>query len=417
MTGRAVIVGASHAGAQIAASLRQLRWDGDIALIGDEAALPYQRPPLSKAYLAGDMGVDSLAIRDAEFYDKQQITRLDARVASIDRTSNHLQLVDGERVPFDRLALCTGARPRQLDAPGEDLGGVFYLRRASDAESVRAATRDGRRAVVVGGGFVGLETAASLRKLGLDVTVLEAAERVLGRVTTPAVSAFYSQVHRAEGVVVRTGAVVEAFGGEDRVREVVLAGGECIPADIVIVGIGVKPNTELAASTGLDVDDGVVIDDRARTSDPSIVAAGDCTSHTMARYGRRIRLESVPSAGEQAKVAAATMCDKAKEITALPWFWSDQYDLKLQIAGLKSDYDEVVINGDPTRDRDFSCFYFRNGRLIAADCVNRPRDFVFTKQALTQGHHVDRSDVENLRHGPAGRNREHEALTLPAPSG
>lgn len=215
---------------------------------------------------------------------------------------------------------------------------------------------------------------------------------MLERVTAPEVSAFYERVHRDAGVTVRTRALVEALGGDDRVREVRLAGGEKVPADLVVVGVGLQPNTELAAAAGLLVDDGVVIDDRARTSDHDIVAAGDCTSHVMARYGRCVRLESVPSAVEQAKVAAATMCGKDKTIAALPWFWSDQYDLKLQIAGLNTGYDEVLLSGDPScdRDRDFTCFYFRAGELIAADCVNRPRDFAFSKRTLSPGLPVGR---------------------------
>ena len=394
MTARAVIVGASHAGAQVAAGLRQHKWDGDIVLIGDEAALPYQRPPLSKAYLAGDMAVDALAIRGADFYAKQEITRRDGAVESIDRAAQQVELADGARLRYDRIALCTGARPRRLNAPGEDLEGVFYLRTSADVEAIRVAARTGGRAVIVGGGYVGLETAASLRKLGLEVIVLEAAERVLGRVTAPQVSAFYTRVHAEEGVEIRTGAAVEAFAGDRRVQEVVLAGGERIAADFVIIGIGVLPNTDLATTAGIVVDDGVVIDDRARTSDPLITAAGDCASHDMARYGRRIRLESVPSAGEQAKAAAATMCGKTKEIAALPWFWSDQYDLKLQIAGLNHGYDEIVVSGDPTRDRAFTCYYLREGQLIAADCINRPRYFIFSKQTISSGKEVDRAELE-----------------------
>ncbi|ALE80340.1 NAD(P)/FAD-dependent oxidoreductase [Pseudonocardia alni] len=389
MNATAAIVGASHAGVQLAASLRQLEWGGDIVLISDEASLPYQRPPLSKAYLAGDMAVERLAIRGAEFYAKSGITRLNATVSSVDREARELQLADGRRVPYDRLAICTGARPARLSAPGDKLDGIFYLRTASDVEAIRSSALLGRRAVVIGGGYVGLETAASLRRIGLEVTVLEAAERVLGRVTAPEVSSFYSRVHMSEGVVVRTGAMVEAFCGDNWVREVVLSSGEHIPADFVVIGIGVDPNTELAAAAGLAIDNGIVIDDRAQTSDPLVVAAGDCTSHLMARYGRRIRLESIPSAGEQAKVAAATMCGNRKEIAALPWFWSDQYDVKMQIAGLSTGYDEVVIDGDPSRDRSFSCFYLRAGSIIAADCVNRPRDFMFSKQAIMQGGHFE----------------------------
>ncbi|BBY99606.1 MULTISPECIES: NAD(P)/FAD-dependent oxidoreductase [Mycobacteriaceae] len=391
---RTLIVGASHAGAQLAASLRQEGWTGEIVLIGDEAALPYQRPPLSKAYLAGKCTVDELAIRNAEFYTKQRIQLLDATVEAIDRSAGQLSLNTGDALPYDKLALCTGARPRRLPTPGADLAGVFYLRTAADVEMIREATSPGSRAVIVGGGYIGLETAASLRALGLEVTVIEATERVLERVTAPEVSAFFDRIHREEGVNIRTGALVKALSGDGRIiREVILAGGESIPADLVIVGIGVEPNTELAAAAGLVVDNGVVIDDQAQTSDSAIVAAGDCVSHDMARYGRRIRLESVPSAAEQAKVAAATLCGKSKKISALPWFWSDQYDLKLQIAGLNTGYDEVVLSGDPTRDRDFTCFYLRAGELIAADCINRPRDFMFSKRVITQQVPVERAEL------------------------
>jgi 3-phenylpropionate/trans-cinnamate dioxygenase ferredoxin reductase subunit len=390
---RTLIVGASHAGAQLAASLRQEGWTGEIVLIGEESALPYQRPPLSKAYLAGKCTLEELAIRSAEFYTKQRIQLLDARVEAIDRAVGRLSLSTGDALPYDKLALCTGARPRRLPTPGADLAGVFYLRTAADVEMIREATSPGGRAVIVGGGYIGLETAASLRALGLEVTVLEATERVLERVTAPEVSAFFDRIHREEGVNIRTGALVEALSGDGRIREVILASGESIPADLVIVGIGVQPNTELAAAAGLAVDNGVVIDDQARTSDPDIVAAGDCASHDMARYGRRIRLESVPSAVEQAKVAAATVCGKSKKISALPWFWSDQYDLKLQIAGLNTGYDEVILSGDPTRDRDFTCFYLRAGELIAADCINRPRDFMASKRIITQQLPIDRSEL------------------------
>ncbi|MDN4516745.1 FAD-dependent oxidoreductase [Mycolicibacterium austroafricanum] len=396
---RAVIVGASHAGAQLAASLRQEGWDGEIVLVGNESALPYHRPPLSKAYLAGKCTVDELAIRNAEFYTKQRIKLMDATVEVLDRSAGHLSLTTGDALPYDKLALCTGARPRRLSIPGADLPGVCYLRTAADVAMIRERTSPGRRAVIVGGGYIGLEAAASLRALGLEVTVLEATERVLERVTAPAVSAFFDRIHREEGVDIQTDALVDAMSGDGRVREVILASGESIPADLVIVGIGVEPNTDLAAAAGLAIDNGVVIDDQARTTDPDIVAAGDCTSHHMARYGRRIRLESVPGAGEQAKVAAATICGKSKKVAALPWFWSDQYDVKLQIAGLNTGYDEVVLSGDPTRDRDFTCFYLRAGELIAADCINRPRDFVFSKRVITQQVPIERAEL--MLAGPA----------------
>lgn len=393
-SGRALIVGASHAGAQLAASLRQEGWAGEVVVIGDEAALPYQRPPLSKAYLAGKSSLQELAIRKAEFYEKQKIRLLRATVTEIDRAAGQVVLGDGQTLAYDGLALCTGGRARPLAVPGIDLPGVFYLRAFADVEAIREAAASGRRAVIVGGGYIGLETAASLRALGLEVTVLEATERVLERVTAAEVSMFYERIHRDAGVVVRTGALVEAVAGDGRAREVVLAGGERIPADLVIVGVGLVPNTELASEAGLQVEDGVVIDDFASTSDPKIVAAGDCAIHHISRYGRRVRLESVPSAGEQAKAAAATLCGKERPISALPWFWSDQYDLKLQIAGLNTGYDEIVLSGDPARDRDFTCYYLKRGRLLAADCVNRPRDFMKAKRALGQGLDVDRAELQ-----------------------
>lgn len=390
---RAVIVGASHAGAQLAANLRREGWSGEVVLIGDEGGLPYHRPPLSKGYLAGKNGLDDLLIRGADFYEKQHIRLLNATVEAIHRSAKRVSLSTGDTLTYTKLALCTGARPRRLPTPGVDLPGIHYLRTAADVELIRAAATPGRRVVIVGGGYIGLETAASLCSLGMNVTVLEATERVLERVTAPEVSAFYTRIHNGEGVEIRTHALVEAFFGNGGVQEVVLADGEPIPADLVIVGVGVVPNTELASAAGLSVDNGIVIDDQARTSDPDIVAAGDCTSHTMARYGSRIRLESVSSAGEQAKIAAATICGKHSAIAALPWFWSDQYDLKLQIAGLNAGYDEVLLSGDPSRERDFSCFYFREGELIAADCVNRPRDFMSSKRAISQQLRVDRSEL------------------------
>ncbi|WIM85897.1 FAD-dependent oxidoreductase [Candidatus Mycobacterium wuenschmannii] len=390
---RVVVVGASHAGAQLAGNLRREGWAGEVVLIGDEGKLPYHRPPMSKAYLAGKSCLDEILIRGAYFYAKQNIQLVDATVDSIDRNAGRVCLSTGDTVDYTKLALCIGARARRLPTPGAELLGIHYLRTAADVELIRAAAVPGRRVVIVGGGYIGLETAASLCSLGMQVTVLEATDRVLERVTAPVVSDFFTRIHRDAGVDIRTQAIVEAFTGNGMVQEVVLADGESLPADVVIVGVGVVPNTELASAAGLSVDNGIVIDDQARTSDPGIVAAGDCTSHVMARYGSRIRLESVASAGEQAKIAAATVCGKHSAIAALPWFWSDQYDLKLQIAGLNTGYDEVVLSGDPSRDREFSCFYFRGGELIAADSVNRPRDFMFSKRAITNCLPIDRAEL------------------------
>jgi 3-phenylpropionate/trans-cinnamate dioxygenase ferredoxin reductase subunit len=265
---RALIIGASHAGAQLAASLRQDGWSGEIVLIGEEPTVPYQRPPLSKAYLAGKTTLDEITIRSSDFYSKQRIQLLNAHVEAIDRSAGHIVMSTGDTLTYDKLALCTGARPRQLRVPGADLPGVHYLRTAADVELIRTSAAPGRRVVIVGGGYIGLETAASLRALGLEVTVLEATTRVLERVTAPDVSTFFERIHREEGIDIRTGAKVAALVGDDCVREVTLSTGESIPTDLVIVGIGVEPRTELADAAGLVVDNGIVIDDHARTEDP-----------------------------------------------------------------------------------------------------------------------------------------------------
>ncbi|UTI66667.1 NAD(P)/FAD-dependent oxidoreductase [Paraconexibacter antarcticus] len=389
--GRVVIVGASHASAQLCAGLRQGGWAGEILLIGDEPSLPYQRPPLSKALLAGEATVADLLIRKPEFYEKERVVFRQARVTLIDREAATVDLDDGETVGYDRLVLCTGARPRPLDIPGADLAGVHCLRDAADTDAIQRTLATARRAVVIGAGYIGLEAAASLRKLGVDVTVLEAADRVLQRVTAPAISAFYDRVHREEGVDLRVGVGVAAIEGDAAVTGVRLADGELVAADLVIVGVGVVPNVELAQDAGLAVDNGILVDAHGRTDDPAVFAAGDCASYFDARYDRRLRLECVSNAVEQAKTVAATICGKDKTISALPWFWSDQYDLKLQIAGLSTGYDEIVLRGDPRTGRSFACFYFAEGRLVAADCVNRAQEFMFSKRAIGEGLSPDRA--------------------------
>ncbi|GAA4115787.1 FAD-dependent oxidoreductase [Nocardioides fonticola] len=388
--GRVVIVGAGHASAQLCASLRQEGWTGGIELIGSEPSLPYQRPPLSKAYLAGKADLDELLIRRPDFYAKQGVTFRNAHVTAISPDRHEVTTDDGTRIGYDKLVLCTGARPRRLDLPGAGLAGVHYLREVADVEAIRESARDAHHAVIIGAGYIGLETAASLRALGIGVTVLEAAGRVLERVTAPEVSDFYERVHREEGVDLRVGVGVAEIEGRERVDGVRLTDGVRIDADLVILGIGVVPNVELAEEAGLAVGDGIVIDPHGRTSDPDILAAGDCATYVDARYERRLRIESVPNAVEQAKSVAASICGNDRPISALPWFWSDQYDLKLQIAGLNIGYDEVILRGDPTRDRAFACFYLAQGRLIAADCVNRPQEFAFSKRAIAEGLAPDR---------------------------
>lgn len=402
-----IIIGASHAAAQLAPSLRQEGWTGRILVIGDETSIPYHRPPLSKAFLSGESDHGKILIRQPEVYTRLNIEfRLGIRVASIDRQAKQVVLADGERLSYDKLAICTGTRVRTVTLPGSDLKGVHYLRSLADVTRIRDEIRPGRRAVIVGGGYIGLETAAVLRSLGMHVTILEMASRVLARVTAAEVSEFYQRVHEEEGVVVHVGIAVSGFAGEDRVAAVECADGRSFPADLVIVGVGVMPNVELAEGAGLAVDNGILVDEFARTADADIVAAGDCCIHPVPPYGY-VRLESVPNATEQAKTAAATLCGKSRPYHALPWFWSDQYDIKLQIVGLNRGYDEVVVRGDRDASRSFAVFYLREGRLIAADCVNRPQEFVVSRRLIGEGIRVDREQLAD----------ESQAFTLLIPQG
>jgi 3-phenylpropionate/trans-cinnamate dioxygenase ferredoxin reductase subunit len=381
-----VIVGASHAGAQLGAGLRQAGWEGAISIVGDEALPPYHRPPLSKAYLAGEKHSDELLIRPASFYEKSAIDLvLGSRVTAVDRDAKRIALHDGGSIPYTKLALATGAKVRKLSLPGHELNGVFYLRDLADVDRLRAFVGAGRSAVIIGGGYIGLETAASLRKLGMEVTVLEALPRVLQRVTAPQVSSFYARIHAEEGVNIVTEAATESLQGSGSVQAVRLADGRVIGADMVIIGVGVVPATELAEAAGLAVDNGIVVDEFARTSDPDIVAAGDCTNHHNPIYDRRLRLESVQNATDQARTAANTLCGNLVPYNSLPWFWSDQYDLKLQIAGLSQGFDQVIIRGDSEKGRSFAAFYFREGRLIAVDAINRAKEFMSTRRALAAG--------------------------------
>jgi 3-phenylpropionate/trans-cinnamate dioxygenase ferredoxin reductase component len=384
-TPHAVILGAGHAAAQLATSLRQQGWQGDITLVGEEPVLPYQRPPLSKAYLAGRMSAEQMLIKNAAAYEKAGVKlRLGVRAERIDRAQQQVHLATGEVLCYSALALTLGARVRELPVPGADLGGVFYLRTLADLDRIKAhaALIGCRRAVMVGGGYIGLETAAGLRQLGLSVTLLEAMPRLLQRVTSAEVSAFYRRVHTEEGVDIRCGKSVQRILGEAAVTAVRCEDGETFAADLVIVGIGVLPNVELAAAAGLDVGNGIRVNAFAQTSDPLIVAAGDCTEFFSEAHGLTLRLESVPHAMAQASCAAATLCGKPVRYQAQPWFWSDQYDLKLQMAGLSQGHDQALVRGDSRLGRSFSVYYLAGGRLQAVDCINRPKDFMLGKKLI-----------------------------------
>ncbi|MBQ0796957.1 FAD-dependent oxidoreductase [Zhongshania sp.] len=390
MSEHCIIIGASHAAAQLVSSLRQEGWEGKISLIGDEPNLPYHRPPLSKAFFVGEKTEDELLIRAADFYDKNNVDLLlGSRVTKIDRDAKKITLEDGAEISYTKLALTTGARVRKIPFTGCELAGVFYMRDLNDVKQTHKFTGPDKSAVIIGGGYIGLETAASLRKIGMNVIVIEAMERVLQRVTAPEVSAFYTRVHTEEGVDIRTQAGVDAIVGEKHVTGVRLADGTTVPADLVIIGVGVIPNVELAEEAGLTIDNGIAVNEFATTNDPDIVAAGDCTNHYNPIYDRKLRLESVQNATDQAKIAAKSICGKPEAYNALPWFWSDQYDLKLQIAGLSQGFDQVIIRGNSEQDRSFAAFYFSEGRFIAVDAINRPKEFMMSKRALTSGQTAD----------------------------
>jgi len=393
MTERVVIAGAGHAAGQLVASLKQQKFDGHIVLVGDETYLPYQRPPLSKKFLSGDLAAERLYVKPLAFYDDPQIElRLDTVIAKIDRDSKKLITDNGDDIPYDKLVLALGSRVRRLSIEGADLAGVHYLRSIDDVNGIREEIQNRKNAVIVGGGYIGLEVAAVMRQLGLDVTVVEMADRVMSRVVSPEISDFYQIEHTNQGVKLRLSTSITAFRGEDRIQAVETEDGELIPADFVVVGVGILPNTELAIGAGLDVEDGIVVNDRCQTSDPSIYAVGDCTRHPNAIYDRQLRLESVHNALEQARTAAGNICGKPSQYSDVPWFWSDQYDLKLQIAGLSTGYDDVIIRGNPA-DRSFACLYLKDGMLIATDAVNSPKEFVQSKALIASGTQMNRNQL------------------------
>ncbi len=389
MTERTVIAGAGHAAGQVVATLKQQHYAGHIVLVGDEDYLPYQRPPMSKKFLAGALPAERLHFKPASFYDDPRIeVRLRTRITSIDRDNKSVHTEGGDSISYDKLVLALGSRARRLPIAGADLAGVHYLRSIADVDDIRSEFNHYRRAVIIGAGYIGLEVAAVMQQLGLDVTVVELADRVMSRVVSPEISDFYQIEHASQGVKLRLSTGLSALRGDKRIESVETADGEQIPADFVVVGIGIVANTELAAAAGLTVDNGIVVNDRCQTSDPAVYAVGDCTAHPNAIYDRQLRLESVHNALEQAKTAAANICGKETHYAQVPWFWSDQYDLKLQIVGLSEGYDEIVIRGNPA-DRSFACLYLKNGQLIATDAVNAPREFVQSKSLIASHAKID----------------------------
>jgi 3-phenylpropionate/trans-cinnamate dioxygenase ferredoxin reductase subunit len=387
-TARIAVVGAGQAGASLVARLRALGHTGPLTLVGAEPVPPYQRPPLSKAYLKGELTRERLYLRPESFYVAENIELITGvRVEAIDRAACELDLADGRAIPYDLLALTTGAQPRRLDdAQGGRLPGVLYMRSVADADALAATVAPGARALIVGGGYIGLEAAAVLREKGLDVTLIEAAPRILGRVAAPATADYFRELHARHGVAIREGAALVRLTGDTRVTGAELAHGVRVPADVVLVGIGILPDDALANAAGLDTGNGIRVDALGRTSDPRIFAAGDCTSFPY--HGGRVRLESVPNAIDQAEAVAAAMLGSDAPYEARPWFWSDQYDVKLQIAGLNAGWDRTVTRLGP-RPGAQSVWYYGGGRLLAVDAMNDPRAYMTGKRWIEAGHTPD----------------------------
>jgi 3-phenylpropionate/trans-cinnamate dioxygenase ferredoxin reductase subunit len=386
LNGHVVIVGAGHAGGTAAAQLRAWGWTGPITLVGEEPYPPYQRPPLSKAWLKGEADADALALRGDDFYPEHEIAlRLNARVTAIDPVQKRVLIEGGEALAYDKLILATGARPRSLPLAGADLAGVFALRSADDAERLKNALGPGKRLAVIGGGYIGLEVAASARALGADAFVIERESRLLARVACAALSEFFLDYHRGQGVTFALSAQVAAIEGDGgKVTGLSFHNGAPIPFDAVLVGVGAIPNEELARCAGIDCADGILVDASARTSVPDIWAVGDCTRRPLPIYGEDVvmRLESVPSALEQAKQAAADLTGHAPPPPETPWFWSDQYDLKLQIAGVPIDVEDTVIRGEPKRAQ-FAVFHLdKERRVQAVEAVNAPAEFMGGRQLI-----------------------------------
>jgi 3-phenylpropionate/trans-cinnamate dioxygenase ferredoxin reductase subunit len=393
---RVIIIGAGQGGGETAQRLRQGGFAGDITLIGEEPAAPYQRPPLSKAYLKGELSMDRLLLRPAEMYAEENITLLTKlRAVWIDRANKKVRVEGGRELPYDALVLATGAKPRKLPLVGADLDGVYLFRTAADVDMVRERFVSGAKLVVIGAGYIGLEVAAVARQCGLEVTVVETAVRPLARVTSPEVAGFFLDEHTRQGVRFVLGGQPAVLKGQDRVTGVALTDGMEIPADIVIAGIGVTPDVALAEQCGLTVANGIITDRHCRTTDPAIYAIGDCAARPMVHFDGRIsRLESVHNAVEGAKVVAAHLIGAKDHVEEAPWFWSDQYDLKLQIAGLFHGYDHIVFRG-VMADRAFAAFYYKGERLIAVDAVNKPAEYLGAKMLIQTGRSLPPAVLED----------------------
>ena len=391
-----LIAGTGHAGFQLAASLRQHGYGGRVCLVNDEAHLPYQRPPLSKAYLKGEGRPDSLMFRPDKFYRDQNIELIGDRVVSIARAAHKLLLASGASLDYGHLVLATGARNRLLDIPNANLEDVRYLRILDESEALRQRIATARHVVVIGAGFIGLEFAATARIKGLEVDVVELGARVMARAVTAEISEYFQQRHTAAGIRIHLGVQATSIESDGtRVTGVSLSDGRHVPADLVVVGVGVLPNVELAAEAGLPVASGIIVDEQLLTSDPDISAIGDCALFASPRFGGSLRLESVQNATDHARCVAARLTGNAKPYDGQPWFWSDQGDDKLQIAGLTTGYDRVVVRGDPAQ-RSFSAFCYKAGQLVGVESVNRASDHVFGRKILGVNRSIEPEQAADM---------------------
>ena len=386
-----LIIGAGHAGGTVAALLRQYGYKAPIVMVGEEPLAPYQRPPLSKAWLKGEADADSLALKPDEFYAEAEIDLiLNARAVAIHREAKTVDLSDGRTLPYETLIIATGARARTLPIPGADLAGVLTLRSAADAEALKALLGPGKRLAVIGGGYIGLEAAASALALGGSAVVLEREPRILARVACEALSTFFTDYHRAKGVTFEVDAMVEGLEGEDgHVTGVRLAGGRVIACDAALIGVGAPPNEEIAKEAGLECAGGIVVDEHARTADPAIFAIGDVTRRPLPLYERSFRLESVANALEQARQAACVITERPAPAQEVTWNWSDQYDLKYQFAGMPFDVDHVLVRGDMATAK-FAVFHLKGDLIQAVEAVNAPAEFMMGRRLIGERRPISR---------------------------
>ncbi len=402
-----MIVGTGQAGFQTAASLRSEGYTAPITLIGEEPHIPYNRPPLSKGFVLGKQDAESIELRPVTFYKNHQINLLcGERVVGISRAESQIEIASGGSLSYDSLVLAVGASSRKLPVVGADMDGVLYLRSLAEAIFIKKRLAEAQRVVVVGGGFIGLELAAVARSFGKDVTVIEALPRVMARVVAPIISEFFRELHTSRGVKIVCGATVTEIRGSDgRVNEVVLSDGSIYAADLVLVGIGVTPNTELASDAGLATSNGIVVDEYLQTADANIFAIGDCAEYPNEFAGGRVRLESVQNAADQARYIALTISGRRTKYNSLPWFWTDQYEIKLQMAGISAGHDRVVTRGN-AEGHKLSVFYFKNGKLIAVDSINRPVDHMIGRKLIASGASLSPEEAGDesvdLKRVPAG---------------